>query len=245
MGEPGHSAISNTHHSLGRLPLHVQISEMLVREIKAGRLLHGEKLRPERQLANDFGIAVGTLRRALSDLEEKGYLRRVQGSGNYVQDTDDGDNIYAFFHLELIEGGGLPTAHALSVDLLPLPDELFLPGESGAAFRIRRLRYINDVAAAIEEIWLDGTCADSIHKDEVQDSMYYLYHQKLGIAISRATDSVSVATPPSWAPADFGDHSRETWGFIERRSANQAGKDIEYSRTWFDPSTTRYVARWR
>ena len=245
MSLPKFTSTGNNHETLGRLPLHVQISEMLVREIKAGRLLHGEKLRPERQLASDFGIAVGTLRKALADLEQKGFLKRVQGSGNYVQDIDDGDNIYAFFHLELIEGGGLPTAKALSVELLPIPDELPLLGDSGKAFRIRRLRYINDIEAAIEEIWLDGSCADHIDLSEVQDSMYYLYRERLGVVISRATDSLSVAAPPDWAPHSFGDRSNTIWGYIERSSSNHYGDEIEFSRTWYDPTTTRFVARWR
>ena len=67
------------------LPVHQQISEMLIREIAAGRIIEGEKLPPERDMAAGLGIAVGTLRKALGDLERKGLLSRVQGSGNYVR----------------------------------------------------------------------------------------------------------------------------------------------------------------
>ncbi len=50
------------------LPIYIQISEMLMREIIAGRLLDGERLLPERTLAKSLNISVGTLRKALKDL---------------------------------------------------------------------------------------------------------------------------------------------------------------------------------
>ena len=67
------------------LPIYIQISEMLMREIIAGRLLDGERLLPERTLAKSLSISVGTLRKALKDLEQKGALFRKHGSGNYVK----------------------------------------------------------------------------------------------------------------------------------------------------------------
>ena len=230
---------------LGRLPLHLQISEMLVRDIQSGRLLDGEKLRPERQLARDLGIAVGTLRKALGDMEEKGFLRRVHGSGNYVRDNVDGDNIYAFFHLETRSGGGLPSASAISVERMAKPAMLPRIGTSDEAFRIRRLRFLDGSDAAVEEIWLDGSAARTLSVPDAADSLYYFYRQELGIVISRAADMVSVAPPPPWVPSDFGTRRHDIWGYVERVSKDQSGRDVEYSRTWFDPETTRYVARWR
>ncbi|MBT8418949.1 MAG: GntR family transcriptional regulator, partial [Silicimonas sp.] len=106
------------------LPIYMQTAEMLLREISAGRLSEGEKLPPERDMAADLGIAVGTLRKALDDLETKGFLERVQGSGNYVRHNPDAAGVYAFFRLELLEGGGLPTAKVLTAERLKKPADL-------------------------------------------------------------------------------------------------------------------------
>ena len=35
------------------------------------------------------------------------------------------------------------------------------------------------------------------------------------------------------------------WGFVERVSWDQQGRQVEFSKTWFDTKTTRYVARWK
>ena len=97
------------------LPKTLQVSEMLIREIVSGRIPDGSRLPSERQMAADLGIAVGTLRRALAILEDKGLLNRIQGSGNYVQAKASVPSVYSFFRLELLDGGGLPTADIIDV----------------------------------------------------------------------------------------------------------------------------------
>lgn len=224
------------------LPRHVQISEMLIREVMAGRLLDGERLPPEREMAAGMGVAVGTLRRALSDLQDKGMLDRVQGSGNYVRHRADVASVYSMFRLELAQGGGLPTADVLSVDRLPKPESPPF-GPSAEGHRIRRLRRLSGVAMAVEEIWLDGDRAARIEAADLSDSLYLHYRTRLGFWIARAEDSVTVAPAPDWSPAAFGPGPGTVCGFIERISWAQDGAPCEYSRTWFDPVRARYVQR--
>ena len=73
----------------GALPLYIQISELLIRDIASGRLNDGERLPPEREMAARLEIAVGTLRQALQVLTEKGLIERIQGSGNYIRAKQD------------------------------------------------------------------------------------------------------------------------------------------------------------
>ncbi|MDE0852608.1 winged helix-turn-helix domain-containing protein, partial [Yoonia sp.] len=54
------------------LPKYIQVSEMLIREIAADHLADGARLPPERDMAVELGISVGTLRKALRDLANKG-----------------------------------------------------------------------------------------------------------------------------------------------------------------------------
>jgi len=227
----------------GRLPLHLEISEMLAREIKAGILLDGERLEPERSMAQRLGIAVGTLRKALADLDEKGLLERVQGSGNYVRNIDDNNTIYGFFKLELLSGGGLPTAIPIAVDRITGdPDITFGRGDS--YYRVRRLRRLSNIDSALEEIWLDASYATKeIELSDVSESLYQFYKEDLGFWIARVEDSITVQAPPSWQPADYAPNAGSIWGFVERRGWDQNGDQVEYSRTWFDASSTRFVSR--
>lgn len=226
------------------LPLYVQVSEMLIREIAAGRLLEGEKLPPEREMARGLGIAVGTLRRALADLAEKGLIERRQGSGNYVRAPAGAVGVYAFFRLELVRGGGLPTARLLSVTRAPAPAPGELPSFGGdLGWRIRRLRYLGDTPAALEEIWFDAARAPELDPAELSESLYLFYRDRLGLTVARAEDRVGVGAVPDWAPAQFPLAPGAVCGEVVRASDDAAGRRAEASRTWFDPATTRYVSR--
>lgn len=235
---PSHNSMAN-----GRLPLHIQVSEMLTREIQASVLADGERLPPEREMADQLGISVGTLRKSLADLEEKGMLERVQGSGNYVKNKVDADNVYSLFRLELIHGGGFPSAEILSVKRLKKPTYIPDFGESQYGFRFRRLRKLNGMNAACEEIWLDASYAESIRRTDLSESLYLFYKEKLGFWITRAEDRVSVSRLPEWAPEALAITDITHWGYIERLSRDHEGKVAEYSRTWFDPVNVRFVCR--
>jgi GntR family transcriptional regulator len=229
----------------GALPLYMQIAELLIRDVAAGRLADGERLPPERDMAAALGIAVGTLRQALSVLAEKKLLERIQGSGNYVRHRPDAESVYSLFRLELLSGGGLPTAKVLSVDRLRKPDALPHFGSSQEGHRIRRLRFISSIPAAIEEIWLDGALADRVTADMLSESLYLFYRQTLGIWIARAEDSIGLGPCPQWRPDSFPPDIGSTVPLVTRVSHSRDGLAVEASWTWFDPETTRYVSRLR
>ncbi len=225
------------------LPKFIQLSEMLIREIAAGRLADGARLPPEREMADDLGVAVGTLRKALSDVEAKGLLERVQGSGNYIRHKASVESVYAFFRLELLQGGGLPTAKVLSVDRLPKPDEFAALGGHSDAHRIRRLRYLGNVLIALEEIWLDAGWRDDVAIGDLSDSLYHFYRHELGLVIASVEDRIGVDRLPDWTPPTFHLAEGTTTGFIARVSRTAAKEPAEYSRTWYDTSRATYISR--
>ncbi len=227
------------------LPKYLQVSEMLIREIAAGHLQDGERLPPERDMAATLSISVGTLRKSLSDLEEKGLLERIHGSGNYIRAKTDAESVYAFLRLEAIKGGGLPTADVLSVDKQNKPSSAPDFGPHDMAYRIRRLRYLGGVASAVEEIWLDASVADTIGVDDLGDSLYLFYKTQLGVIITQAEDRVGLDNVPQWAPSDFDVAIGAPCPFIERVSWDQNNQRVEYSRTWFDSDKARYITRIR
>lgn len=224
------------------LPIYLQISEVLIREIAAGRLVDGVRLPPERELAQQYGTTVRTLRKALAELEKKGLLERVQGSGNYVRANPQVDSVYSMFRLELTSGGGLPTAQILSIEEHAKEVELRAFGTSDRGTRIRRLRFLDQTAIAVEEIWLDRD-AGAVDPETISDSLYRYYKMKLGFWITRAEDYVSIAKTPQWAPEGFGKEPGRAVGYIERLSWAQAPQPVEFSRTWFDTDVAHYVQR--
>lgn len=66
-----------------------EVVAALRRDIADSKYLPNERLPAERDLSDAFGVARGTLREALRQLEEMAYVERRAGSGTYVTFSDD------------------------------------------------------------------------------------------------------------------------------------------------------------
>ncbi|MFI5635171.1 GntR family transcriptional regulator [Streptomyces sp. NPDC051664] len=56
-------------------------------EIRSGRLTAGAKLPSTRELADKYGVAPGTVQRALTELRTAGLVYSHQGRGSFITDT--------------------------------------------------------------------------------------------------------------------------------------------------------------
>lgn len=65
-----------------------KLSERIKAFIEEQAYRCGDKLPPERTLAETFGVSRGSIREAIRILTEKGILRSRQGDGTYVQSPD-------------------------------------------------------------------------------------------------------------------------------------------------------------
>ncbi|WP_242828765.1 GntR family transcriptional regulator [[Clostridium] symbiosum] len=69
----------------GNSPAYIQMSAQIAAAIRAGEYRTGDKLPSEAEFCHETGLAKGTVRKTFDKLEEEGYIRRVHGSGTYVQ----------------------------------------------------------------------------------------------------------------------------------------------------------------
>ncbi len=65
-----------------------QISEELIQQIESGEFAIKSKLPSEKELCNQYDVSRITVRKALAELEEKGYITRRQGQGSFVKKRD-------------------------------------------------------------------------------------------------------------------------------------------------------------
>lgn len=66
------------------IPLYRHIEEDLLSQITAGNLQPGDTVPAERELCEHYGVSRITVRRAISELETRGYVQRYQGKGTFV-----------------------------------------------------------------------------------------------------------------------------------------------------------------
>ena len=89
-------------------PLYDQVRHQLIEGISAGEWRAGEAVPSEVQLAVTFGVAIGTIRKAVDGLVAEGALVRRQGKGTFVTAHDARQLLFHFFHIVPREG---PPVH--------------------------------------------------------------------------------------------------------------------------------------
>lgn len=67
-----------------RTPAYRQIIEKVVALVKSGRIQAGDKLPPERELAEKLGVARGTVKKAYEELARSHVIEVSQGRGSFV-----------------------------------------------------------------------------------------------------------------------------------------------------------------
>lgn len=71
----------------GPEPVYVQVARHMADRINSGEWVPGRRLPPERELADYYGVAYDTVRRATGLLREQGRIVTVHGRGTFVTPT--------------------------------------------------------------------------------------------------------------------------------------------------------------
>ena len=98
-----------------------EIASLLRKQIASARFMLNERLPPERSLAQQYGVARGTVREALKQLEDLGFVTRRAGSGTYVTYSEH-DQVRSIVEttrpLELIEARLAVEPHMVRLAVL-------------------------------------------------------------------------------------------------------------------------------
>ena len=73
----------------GPKTIYAQIVDYVKGHIESGEWQPGHRLPAERDMAERWGVAYLTVRRAMAELRKMGLIVSVQGRGTYVKDRDE------------------------------------------------------------------------------------------------------------------------------------------------------------
>ena len=185
-------------------PLYRQVKETLIREIAQGRFPVTDPLPSEQKLAARFGVAQGTVRRALDDLARENLVIRQQGRGTFVHAHGPERGRFHFFHLVAPDGERrLPTSRVLSITQRRATSEEALAlqlATSAVVVDIWRVRDLQGRRAILETIILPDSLfpgLGGLRETQVPNTLYQLYQERFGVIIHRAVETITaVAADP-------------------------------------------------
>ena len=135
-----------------RLPAYLRIKKELIDEIMTGTRAVHSRLPSEDELCKRFNVSRGTVRQALSELSNDGYIYKVHGKGTFVKAHEYEHSIdtsrFVSFLDDLIEKGVQPSVEVLGV-CREKPSEcvasyLDVSSEEESVFTVRRRRAVGE-----------------------------------------------------------------------------------------------------
>ncbi|MFJ4068401.1 GntR family transcriptional regulator [Pseudomonas sp. NPDC089996] len=184
-----------------RLPLYQQLREEMLAKIAAGHWLPGAPIPTEAELTRSYGVAIGTVRKAVDTLVNEGLLLRSQGRGTFVRRPNFDASLFRFFRQVDSTGQRLvPTSRIIGKQLLEPPADVssalaLHPGEQ--VVRLERLRLIEGRPLFHEEIWLPASrflALMDIDADTFGDLLYPFYESHCGQCVASARETLTVGT---------------------------------------------------
>jgi len=171
------------------VPLYHQLQAVLKAEIEAGKWQPGEQLPNETKLGELYKISKITVRQALQELAELGYIRREHGRGTFVERRkfDEGPRELTSFteemrRHELVAASRILSQRRVEADA-KVASTLRLPAKS-SVFVLKRVRLASGEPMSIQTAHIPAAfvpgleVCEGISLYEVLQSRYHLYAAK-------------------------------------------------------------------
>jgi GntR family transcriptional regulator len=180
-------------------PLYHQLKEILVGEIRSGRLKPSDQLPPEDQIAASYGVSMITVRRSLIDMAVAGYIRRERGRGTFVAHgrLEKGPHELTSFRDEMTRRGLTPGSVVLTQKIIQADGNLVKQlnvEESAEIFCLRRLRLGDGEPLALQTAHIPLQFAPGIMDEDFErGSLYGILEEHFGMTPERAREVHSAA----------------------------------------------------
>jgi len=229
-------------------PLHRQLQALLMARIEAGEWSPGTYLPSETRLAADYGVSVGTLRKALLELAAQGVVLRRQGKGTVVASHDSDAVLFRFFNLRRADGSRLrPESRVLRRRTrAATAEEAALLGLTPPArvIEITRVREADGTPIIAERIALDAARFGSLARQpaSLPNTLYQLYQTDFGVTVHQAEEWLRAIPAPAEAAAALGLAAGAPVMEIRRIARDYAGSAVELRVSLVATAANPYVA---
>ncbi len=186
------AGVPDLRKALGFRPLYRQVKDVLLERIATGIWKAGGVLPSETEIATEFGVSQGTVRKALDELTSENLVVRRQGKGTFVALHDEARILFQFFKLFPDTGGrGFPESQILEAKVC-VPDSktreiLELPAGQ-KTICIERLRRVGDDVAIFESISVPKSSFPGLETRALPNNLYGLFRSEYGVTITRASE---------------------------------------------------------
>ncbi|HEY4374770.1 MAG TPA: GntR family transcriptional regulator [Burkholderiales bacterium] len=223
------------------------VRERIHERLHSGRWAAGDRIPTEGELAREFGVGIGTIRRAVEDLVAEGLLIRRARIGTTVARLTDTRAFDMFF--SFVDDAGTPvkvTARLRSFRREKAGKELAerLGEERGAPVaKVENIRMIDGTPVMLDRIWIPFSRFRELTPESFaarRDSIYSHYQEQYGVSVVRVLEDLDACA----ADADLARLLELKAGTpllrIERTAFTFKDTPVEFRVRFVNPGYARY-----
>lgn len=169
---------------------YIQVAKELEALIHQEEYKAGDKIPPERELADRFGVSRMTARQAVQYLVDEELVYRERGSGTYVKSPSFQQNNVKSFTETLMNRGVTPATRIIEFGTVHSMEGIALSmglSKETSFYKVKRLRLGNDIPMAVEVLYIPMLYCPDLNEKDLTGSFYSLLEQDYGINIKKVS----------------------------------------------------------
>lgn len=225
--------ILDTHNSDHRLPAYARLRDVLSDRIGSSEWGPAQPIPTESKLAKQYGVSIGTVRKAVDGLVSEGLLERRQGSGTFVRGPSFNASLFRFFQMYGADGtrSTIPSSQLLLRAVTKAPKEAREALGTEDVIKIVRLRKLSDEPILYEEIYVPierFSGFESMPQEEIGPLLYPIYFEAFQVLVKRAVDDLSFGTATAEVAKRLGISRGDPVATIRRTAFDLDGQAVEW-----------------
>lgn len=217
-----------------RVPLYAQLMDIVLEKISSGELKEHDQLPSEREWCELYSVSRTTVRQAMIELENEGYIYTQHGKGSYVAKRNFTQKLNKFYSFseEMSKLGKKQINKVVSFDLVTPTKKIVRRlqiQEDELVYKIRRLRFVEEEPILMETTYLPQKYLPDLQKTDLEKfALYDVIRNKYNLSIQNAVESFQAVALPS-LEASYLQVDAENPGMRINRIAYSSQQIIEYT----------------
>lgn len=175
-----------------KLPKYYQLKRIIIDKIDNDEYAVSETIPSERELMAEYDMSRITVRKAIDDLVQEGYLYKVHGKGTYVKGEKNGYNLLSITSCteDIRNMGMVPSRKVLGSEILRADKKrqrILNLGKDEQIFRLSRIYYADEDVVNYTVTCLPYKYFEGIEQNDFSKmSLYEQIEKEYGVRITRA-----------------------------------------------------------
>lgn len=184
-------------NSESSLPKYLKISQDVIGSIQNEGLEAGDLVMSENEIIEKYKVSNTTARKALREVEDAGWVKRIKGKGTIVQNKRVGRSVDRIlgFTKNMIESGREPSTRLLDVYERKREVYLTIKGQQymlpSPIFVIERLRLADGIPIMEETRYISGQLCPDIDTKDLESSLYDIYEDEYELYLTEVQQVLS------------------------------------------------------